>query len=157
MNNDISTPEALAALRESGLIPFYRQIPRDARLQWLGGRVVRLNQLLHKETVDEYLNQDVLALDENIMDELPLSALTLDEIGEAWDRGVAGAYGPYYGVNILSLMNFLRSYLDTPKKREATKIQQAHNKERERAALSERMWREVQERIRKEGGQKDGA
>lgn len=146
MNNDISTAQSLALHRMNAEIPHYRDIEQGHRFQWLGTEIVKLNQILHRETVDDFLNTDVVALDETIMDDMYLSDLTFEEIDEAFSRGVCGSYGDYYGLNPPSMLGFLRSYMETPKKKEATKIARAQQEERRRADEDARIRKEVEAR-----------
>lgn len=146
MSNKIRTAEELAAYRSNPEVPHYKDLETLHRFQWLGQEVVKINQILHRETVEEFLNMDVATLDENIMDDYRLADLTLMEIDEAFSRGICGAYGQYYGINALSLLDFLRSYKDTDKSREATKILAERAKQRRRQELDEQIRKEVEER-----------
>ena len=149
-NNSIATPEALAAYRRDDTIPHYRDLEQNLRFQWLGQQIVKLNQVLHKETVEDFLQTDVVMLDENIMDDIHLSDFTLAEIDEAFSRGICGAYGPYYGLNPPSLMGFLRAFLETPKKKEALKINNELMKQERRAQLDKEIRKQVAKRKKKE-------
>lgn len=150
----IGSAQALAEYRTDKTVPHYRTIPLGSRLQWLGQEISKLNQILHRETVEEYLTVDVATVDDMIMDDIYLYDLTLAEISEAWQKGTCGAYGEFYGLNPLTLLNFLRSYLDTPKKVEATKIVRRQLEKAERQMQDDLIRREVEKR--KKAGYKAG-
>ena len=145
-SNRIKTAQELAAYRSNPDVPHYKDLETVARLQWLGQQIVKTNQILHRETVEEFLNMDVTALDETIMDDYRMRELTLMEMDEAFSRGVCGSYGQYFGINAPTFIGFLRAYLETPKSREATKILAERAAQRRREELDNEIRKEVEAR-----------
>lgn len=145
-SNDISTPVALADYRTREDACRYKDADFNQRMQWLGQKIVELNQILHKETVEQYLNLDVAVIDDNIMADKSLSDLTFLEINEAFNRGVCGAFGPYFGLNALSMLDFLRAFNKSEKKLYANAIESERDKVRRRALEDAKIRKEVEER-----------
>lgn len=88
----------------------------------MSGEIITLNMIRHQKVESQQVEFDAYALDGFIMDDHYASDYTLPEIKDAFKRGMMGDYGDYYGLTAESLFGFLRGYLVSPKKREATEI-----------------------------------
>ena len=125
-NNAVSPfrePHTLAAIRlDESRYPHYGKLPIVARRQWLTGEITKLNMLKHQRPDPNILELDVVALDEYIMEDALVSDLTQTEMDHAFRMGLKGDYGDYYGLTADALFGFLEGYLNTPEKKEATRL-----------------------------------
>jgi len=135
----IATPQQLAELRlakdasGNNLYPRYRSMPQMSRLAWLGDQFFGLAILTHTTATFETVSVDSVALDDEIMEDRLLSDLTLVEMQEAFKKGIAKAYGDYFGLSYVSLLGFLRGFLKSEKKVAAANIVYQRMKQEEKA------------------------
>lgn len=115
---------ALAQIRlDEANYPHYRNIAVPARMKWMAGQIqflatiARIRDFEAKEPVIM-----ASALDEMISTERDMLELTLPEIADAFKNGVFGSYGEFYGLSAPNLFGFIRSFLTSEKKREATAL-----------------------------------
>lgn len=119
----MATPEELASLRTDPAHPHWNEIPGNIRQRWLAQTVYTLMFTLKgKGDTEEQCVMIARMLDNEMMEDMYLSDLTMPEIIQAFRDGIFGKYGEYYGINAPSLHQFLYGYLQTPKKREAARL-----------------------------------
>lgn len=129
----IATAQQLAELRlakdaqGNNVFPRYRSLSQMQRLEWLGDQLFGLAILTHTTATYESVSVDAMALDAEVMDNPLLSDLTLIEMQEAFKKGIAKAYGEYFGISYASLIGFLNGFLRSEKKMSAIAIVQRHN------------------------------
>lgn len=136
----IDTPRSLADIRlDEVRFPRYKSIPQPERLKWMSAEIKTLAELARIRDIDGR-NSILMAvpLDEMLMDEPAMADLTLPEFHDAFRSGVFGKYGEFYGISAPNLFGFVRSFLESEKKLEATKIVRKTKEE----ALAERNRRE---------------
>lgn len=95
-------------------MPHYGQMDQKARIKDLItmiGNVFRFKGQVSDaaDTADIALN-----LDRKLSQSYP--EVTLAEIKLAFDYGVTGEYGDYYGINFVTLFNFIKSYMENPER-----------------------------------------
>lgn len=144
---DISTSEKLAIVRMDASVPHYKNIPRGRRIEWLIERIAQLNLILHHKGDGQVFGMDAMALDGYISEDIYIRDFTLQEIDEAFKMGLIGKYGEFYGINAVSLFQFLTGYFRSEKKQRAIKLVQAAQKKAQR----EQYEREQREKARLEG------
>ena len=150
----IPSAESLAAIRmDESRYPHYRHIPQSARQEWLAGRmkylasITRIRDFSAKEAI-----LMAAALDEMIAQHRDMSELTLPEIADAFKSGVFGFYGEFYGLSATNLYDYLVSFLDSEKKKDAAAIvlktreqSYAEKKAAEKAEQDRRIRAEIEE------------
>ena len=142
----IATTDALVAIRlDEKRYPRYKNIPQAARLEWMATEIKTLSEILRVKDFDGRVAiMTAAALDKMVMQEFYMSDLTLPEIHDAYENGIFGLYGEFYGINAPSLYGFLDGYIHSDKKIEAAK-KVIKTKEEIRAEKS-RLEREAEQR-----------
>ena len=120
----IPTAESLAAIRMDGdRYPHYRSIPQPKRQEWLAGQMKYLASITR---IRDFSAREAIlmatVLDEMIVQHRDMSELTFPEIADAFKSGVFGFYGEFYGLSATNLYDYLVSFLDSAKKKEATAL-----------------------------------
>lgn len=123
-NNNIATPEQLAAVISSPDFPKYHKLPERERVKWLGQQINALNYMTHSNRIsnEEDLLIESLLLDQTIMNDEGMRNLTNVEIQEAFRKGVIKEYGEYYGITPVSLVSFIKGYMKSSKRQRALSI-----------------------------------
>ena len=115
---------ALAQIRlDEEHYPHYRNIAQPVRMKWMAGQIQFLATIARIR--DFEAKEPVLmatALDEMISTERDMMELTLPEIADAFKNGVFGNYGEFFGLSAPNLFRFIRSFLLSEKKRDATAL-----------------------------------
>ena len=128
-NNDISTPEKLAALLSNQAIARYKDIPPAIRKAWIGTQIYALCLILHYQAPNP-LDVDIdSAFADQIIMEDEVSSLRQVEMQEAFRKGIAKEYGEFYGITPSSLLQFLKGYRGCEKRKQAIAILYAKEKE----------------------------
>ena len=144
----IATARQLADLRLAktsdgrNAYPRYKDFDMKSRLSWLGDQFFGLAVLLHVSISVEAVSVDTVALDSEIMDNKVYRDLTLIEMQEAFRKGVNREYGDYYGLTSISMLGFIKGFMNSEKKREAVSIVCRQNMIDEQEATS-RFFREL--------------
>lgn len=142
-NNSIGTAEMLAAHLLDPRVRRYRQGEDERRKQWLFRQIGACYFIAHqKQPSWEAMTIDTDMLDASMMSEPAISNLTSTEIQDAFRSGVTGMYGEFYGITPKSLIGFLKSYIDSEKKREAHRLITQRQVQEDKAA-NERLWAEI--------------
>lgn len=144
---DISTSEKLAMVRMDSNVPHYRNVPRNRRIEWLIEKIAQLNLMLHHKGDGQVFEMDAIALDSYISDDIYINDLTMQEIDEAFKMGLIGKYGEFYGINAVTLFQFLLGYFKSEKKQKAIKLVQ----EAQKRAKREQYEKDQREKARLEG------
>ena len=119
-NNDISTPEKLAAVIADESIARYKDIPAEQRKLWIGSQIYALCLILHYQAPTATdVEMDCAFADQMIMDDSGISSLKQVEMQEAFRRGIAKEYGEFYGITASTLVGFLKAYRKSGKRAEA--------------------------------------
>ena len=120
----ITDAAVLAQIRlDEERYPHYRNIAPHSRMKWVAGQIQYLASISRIRDFDA--REPILmsaALDEMISTERDMMELTLPEIADAFKNGVFGSYGEFYGLSAPNLFGFIRSFLTSEKKREATAL-----------------------------------
>ena len=120
----VTSAESIVAIRKDREhYPRYKDIPVKDRQRWLAKQFFTLASIARmKEYTADEATIGAVALDERIMDAEVLANLTAPEIEYAFKNGVFGAYGEYYGLNAISLYNFLEEFVKSEKKQESARL-----------------------------------
>lgn len=143
----LNTPESIAEVRlNERMYPRYCNLGARQRQLFLSDQIQRLVAVTRIRDIngEEVINQ-ASALDEMIMKNEAISGLTMVEMAEAFKSGVFGLYGEFYGLSAPNLYGFLRSYLESELKQDATAMVRTRFEEKKRLEQEER-----QRRIRAE-------
>ena len=146
----VTSAESIAAIRQDREhYPRYKDIPVKERQRWLAKQFLALASISRiKEYTADEATIGAVALDERMIDSEVLASLTAPEIEYAFKNGIFGAYGEYYGLNAISLYNFLESFLNSEKKVESARlIREAREKQirDEDEAMRARIRAEIEE------------
>lgn len=124
MTPAIVDADALAQIRlDEEHYPHYRNIATPARMKWMTGQIRYLASISRIRDIDA--KESILmatSLDEMISTERDMMELTLPEIADAFKNGVFGNYGEFFGLSAPNLFGFIRSFLLSEKKRDATAL-----------------------------------
>lgn len=149
-NNELpslNTPEAIAEVRlNERMYPRFCNLGARERQMFISQQLQALATLarIRQFDGDETIAQSA-ALDEMILKNEAISGLTMVEMAEAFKSGVFGLYGEFYGLSAPNLYGFLRSYLESELKQDATAMVRTRFEEKKRLEQEER-----QRRIRAE-------
>lgn len=143
----LNTPEAIAEVRlDERRYPRYRNQNAVQRRMMLSKIIQGLVTITRIRDFDgEAVVDQANALDDMIMKNEAISGLTMVEMAEAFKSGVFGLYGEFYGLSAPNLYGFLRSYLESELKQDATAMVRTRFEEKKRLEQEER-----QRRIRAE-------
>ena len=164
-NNDslpaVQDARAIAAIRIDRRVPRYKDAPASYRIGWLTKQITRIYIIKHISLTDQNgrdrtqtIKVDAAALDGFIMRNDSISDLTQAEIYDAFTSGVLGDYGEYVGVTSETLFKFLKEFVVSEKKQEATRIVR---EERERARKVANENERARLRAEIEAAKKDGS
>lgn len=120
----IPNAESLAEIRlNEKEFPHYRNIPAAKRQEWLAFEMIVLAQLARIRDFDGK-NSIMMAkaLDDMMMQHEIISDLTFPEIADAFNGGVFGLYGEFFGISAPNLYGFLFEYLKSEKKRDSAEM-----------------------------------
>lgn len=146
----VPTAESLAAVRMNpAKYPHYDTLPQPVRIKWMTKKVMAMNKLRHNDITANEALIDATMLDSRMMQDQYIRDLTLPEIEDAFNDGMFGEYGEYYGVTAITLYGFLDGYINSDKKREAAAIVRK-SKSEERAEKTKREYEAEQRKIRAE-------
>ena len=142
----IPTAESIAAIRLNPEYPRYESIQQQARLKWMAKTVMKLNKMRHNDITANEAMIDAAALDARMMQDMYMKDLTLPEIEDAFNDGMFGVYGEYFGITAMTLYGFLDGFINSEKKAEAAKIIRK-TKDQLRAEKTKREYEEQQKKI----------
>lgn len=113
IDQNLANSEHVAAARA----PHYDTIDQKTRLKELAARIneafrFKGQQPSAVDTADMAVN-----LDRKLVQTFP--EVTLPEIKLAFEYGVTGEYGEYFGINFVTLFKFIKSYLESPDRLDA--------------------------------------
>lgn len=139
-SNSIATAQQLAEYRmatvktEDGKVvpahPRYGQLKPGPRINWLKDQLLILNYLRHIKTATPLdILIDAQAADNAIMDSGEYRNLTQVEMQEAFNRGINGEYGEFFGITASTLTGFLKGYMKSQKWQSAKAIIYSREKE----------------------------
>lgn len=119
------TPSQIAAVRLDSAASRFGTMPEETRRNWLRYEIGKLLILRGVEIDRTMVAFHASGLDEIIMADGDLRALTLPEMDAAFKVGLSGRYGEVYGVNASALAAWLNAYVASDVKQEATAIVRA--------------------------------
>lgn len=119
------TPSQIAAVRLDSAAQRFGTLPEETRRNWLRYEIGKLLILRGVEIDRTMVAFHASGLDEIIMADGDLRALTLPEMDAAFKVGLSGRYGEVYGVNASALAAWLNAYVASDVKQEATAIVRA--------------------------------
>ena len=130
--NDIATAEQLAMVRMNPQIPRYGQLPIATRVNWMKDQLFVLSYLRHiKDPNPLDILIDAQSTDKSIMESDEYRHLTQVEIQDAFNKGINGEYGDFFGITTSTLSGFLRGYMKAEKWQKAKAIVYSREKERQ--------------------------
>ena len=122
--NDISTPEKLAELISNPNVARYKDLPAEIRKIWIGTQIYALSLILHYQTPNPLdVDIDSAFADKLFMEEENgVSSLRQVEMQEAFKMGISREFGEFFGITPLTLLQFLKGYRQSVKRRMAISI-----------------------------------
>ncbi len=150
MNSDslpsVDTTTSLMQIRtDTERFPHFATVPQTARIKWLATEILRLHRLKHIDSDAKEVMIDAGALERMMMMHPVISDLTQPEIVSAFRNGLFGLYGEYYGINSVSMYNFLLSFINSDLKMEVSRQKREEKKRAETEQMTRKIRAEIEE------------